>query len=377
VGKLAIIQPHGTRSSSMSIAMRRKHERGIYVRYSIVSLILIAFMLLLMHYGSSAKQVTLVVNGEEKFITTREWDLDRLLAEQEIVIGLHDRLSLPSGELKHGDRIVIDHTHPINLIEGEKRIAVHTVGHTVSAVLDDLGIELGELDRTEPSLDTAISENSFVRIIRVNQVTELVEKELPYSVVTKNDNALAKGKEKVVQEGKEGVLIETILKTFEDGVLAASQVVDTTIRESSVDEVIAVGTLKPVTVLSAASPTIEQITKKGLTFGVKQILTGVRLTVYDAGIESTGKDVGHPQYGITFSGAKVKEGQTIAVDPKVIPMGWWVYIEGIGFRKAEDTGSAIKGKKIDVYYDDADEAGFGVKKNVTVYVIGPKKPEAN
>ncbi|MNN20840.1 Cell wall-binding protein YocH precursor [compost metagenome] len=59
-------------------------------------------------------------------------------------------------------------------------------------------------------------------------------------------------------------------------------------------------------------------------------------------------------------------------------MGWWVYIEGVGFRRAEDTGSAIKGNKIDVYYDSLKDANnFGRKKGRTVYVIGPVKPELN
>lgn len=94
------------------------------------------------------------------------------------------------------------------------------------------------------------------------------------------------------------------------------------------------------------------------------------LTAYTAGYESTGKKPGHPAYGITASGAKVKENHTIAVDPKVIPLGTLVYIEGIGVRKAEDTGSAIKGNKIDVYIPDVEEAiDFGVKKQVKVYVL--------
>lgn len=98
------------------------------------------------------------------------------------------------------------------------------------------------------------------------------------------------------------------------------------------------------------------------------------LTAYTAGYESTGKTPSHPDYGITASGARVKENHTIAVDPDVIPLGTLVYIEGIGIRKAEDTGSAIKGHKIDVYIPDLEEAlKFGVKKNVKVYVLGNTK----
>lgn len=106
---------------------------------------------------------------------------------------------------------------------------------------------------------------------------------------------------------------------------------------------------------------------------IMRVLTA-KLTAYTAGYESTGKRPSDPTYGITSSGAKVKEGRTIAVDPTIIPIGSTVYIEGIGYRKAEDTGSAIKGSRIDVYIKDLDEAvDFGVKKGVKVYVISNKQ----
>ncbi|MEY4480108.1 MAG: hypothetical protein RLZZ267_786 [Bacillota bacterium] len=102
---------------------------------------------------------------------------------------------------------------------------------------------------------------------------------------------------------------------------------------------------------------------------VRKVLNAT-LTAYTAGIESTGKAPGHPAYGITASGARVREGRTIAVDPKVIPIGATVYIEGIGLRVAEDTGSAIRGAKIDVYMNDVQQARqFGVKKNRKVYIL--------
>lgn len=102
---------------------------------------------------------------------------------------------------------------------------------------------------------------------------------------------------------------------------------------------------------------------------IKQVLSST-LTAYTAGKESTGKEPSSSAYGITYSGSKAEEGRTIAVDPSVIPIGTTVFIDGIGIRTAEDTGSAVRGARIDVFMNDLDQAmNFGVKKNVKVYVL--------
>jgi 3D (Asp-Asp-Asp) domain-containing protein len=75
-------------------------------------------------------------------------------------------------------------------------------------------------------------------------------------------------------------------------------------------------------------------------------------TGYTAGVESTGKRPGHPQYGITYSGVKVRRGKlsTIAADPKLFPIGTVLYIPGYGYGVVADTGSRIKGRRIDLYF---------------------------
>lgn len=95
-------------------------------------------------------------------------------------------------------------------------------------------------------------------------------------------------------------------------------------------------------------------------------------TGYTAGVESTGKSPGHPQYGITYSGVKVRRDRvsTIAADPKLFPIGTLLYIPGYGYGVVADTGSAIKGSKIDLYFETVEQVykQWG-KRKVTVKII--------
>ncbi|RST77657.1 hypothetical protein D4T97_004080 [Siminovitchia acidinfaciens] len=95
-------------------------------------------------------------------------------------------------------------------------------------------------------------------------------------------------------------------------------------------------------------------------------------TGYTAGVESTGKRPGHPSYGITYSGVKVKRDlySTVAADPKVFPIGTILFIPGYGYGVVADTGSAIKGNKIDLYYETVDEvySNWG-KRTLDIHII--------
>lgn len=93
------------------------------------------------------------------------------------------------------------------------------------------------------------------------------------------------------------------------------------------------------------------------------------LTAYCPCTRCCGKDD-----GITATGTQATQGRTIAVDPTVIPYGTRVVLifpDGTQHTfTAEDCGGAIKGNRIDVYFDSHAEAlEFGVK-SAMAYVEG-------
>jgi 3D (Asp-Asp-Asp) domain-containing protein len=70
----------------------------------------------------------------------------------------------------------------------------------------------------------------------------------------------------------------------------------------------------------------------------------------------------------TYIGTKVRKG-VAAVDPRIIPMGSKLWVEGYGYAVAEDQGSAIKGNRIDLAYNDFKTAtDYGIQ-NVKVYIL--------
>ena len=86
-------------------------------------------------------------------------------------------------------------------------------------------------------------------------------------------------------------------------------------------------------------------------------------------------DEGMDGKGITYTGTVAAEHRTVAVDPTVIPLGSTVFIPALadspngGWFVAEDTGSAIKGLRIDVFIPEKTEAlAFGVRR-LEVYVV--------
>lgn len=111
-------------------------------------------------------------------------------------------------------------------------------------------------------------------------------------------------------------------------------------------------------VINESAPVVEKKEGTKKNEEVEKISLGeYKLTAYCP----CSKCCGQWANGITSTGVTAKAGRTIAVDPKVIPYGSKVLINGHIYI-AEDCGGAIKGNRIDIYFNTHQEAlNFGVQ----------------
>ncbi|MBE0340245.1 DUF348 domain-containing protein [Paenibacillus sp. 28ISP30-2] len=366
----------------MSEVLRWKQKNAGQASLLAIFLIALTIMISIQVYTQSKKQVFFVIDGKASAVETRESQLQDLLKEHSISLQPHDTVSMPlNGAVQDGDRVVIKRANQVKVSSGNETKKLYTTENTVEGAIRTSGYKLSSNDKVYPALDASVSSNMDIKIVRVKKQQVEQKQQVPYQVIKTADPSLYKGDNRVIQSGKTGVVVQHVQKVYHDGKLVSKQLVNKEVAQNRVDKVIAVGTKKKPVVLDASVGPEDAVKatrvssgnavrKAGVNFKYSKVLQNVSMTAYSSQESGIGTR--------TASGTRVTEGRTIAVDPSVIPIGWWVYIEGVGFRRAEDTGGAIKGHKIDVYYESLSQANqFGRKHGKTVYVIGPVKPEIN
>ena len=305
-----------------------------------------------LYRSSQPKEVQLVINGETKSVKTKAKTVGDLLKEQSISYNAHDALSPPPEEkIKEGLKVNFEDKWQVAIEVGKEEKTVVTSKKKVGDILQEQNVALGSADKVSPGLDEEISDNGKISITKVEQKMVESDETVPFREVKRSDVLLPKGQEQVVQDGVDGKAVLRYQVVYENGEEVSRTLVDTKVVQPMQEKIVKVGTLATVS-------------RGGTDFTARKVLENVVLTAYGPGGNAR-----------TASGSAPASGKTIAVDPNVIPLGTWVYIEGYGFRRAEDTGGAIQGNKLDLYFDSNQEASnFGIRRASKVYVIGSSHP---
>ncbi|WP_062200976.1 ubiquitin-like domain-containing protein [Massilibacterium senegalense] len=307
-----------------------------------------------------AKEVTVTANGQDKKVHTTAKNVGDLMKEHSIAVTDHDFIK-PGVKTNIKDKMTItfNQAFEVTLNNAGTETKVMTTTKTVKELLEAHDITLGELDRVEPALDTALTGATAVNVVRVEKATETVEEKLPFAVVKKQDSTLNEGQEKVVSEGREGLAKKTVEITRENGQEVSRNVIETITTEEAQDKIIAVGSKKQ----SAFEGSVA-VSRGGNSepAGGKEFY--VSSTAYSENCTNCS--------GVTATGFNLKanpNAKVIAVDPSIIPLGSKVYVEGYGYAMALDTGGAIKGNRIDVFFSSEQQAKSWGRKTVKIKVI--------
>jgi len=327
-----------------------------------VAVIALAACMVLMIGLMSRKQVTIVDENRVVVVSTISGDMGKALKAAQIELKASDKVS-PSLESKLTDgmeiHIVRADSHAIT-VDGD--VLTHsTTLKTINEIVTEAGVELGSQDIVYPSRDMTVDGPASIEIIRVTEEVAREMVDMPYGTVIEVSSDLEAGESKLVQEGVDGKMEVTYRIIYEDGVEIRRELIEETVLVEPIPEQFKRGR-ENLYVTSRGRP---------LRYQKEYIM---RATAYDLSFESCGKYPDHPEYGITFSGTQARPG-VVAVDPRVVKLGSRLYIESMdrtpdyGFAKAEDTGSAIKGNRVDLFIENRKQAlRYGVR-TVKVYVL--------
>ncbi len=305
---------------------------------------------------SNMKQVTIAVDGKELKVTTFSSTYAQVLEKENITVGSKDK-AVPAVDSKvtKGGTLTITRAVNVKVSVDGKTLDIKSAEANVEDMLVAEGLKIAEQDKVLPARDSKLQDGLAIKVVRVNTADITEVSKIDFSTVYKSDSSLLSGVKKVVQAGAAGEKSTLFRVTYENGEEVSRTLVSTTVTKEPVQKVVSTGTA----VASAATLTAS----RGGDFSTSKVIN-MKTTAYCSA--ETGSN-------ITASGAVAVRNpsgwSTIAVDPRVIPLGTKVYVEGYGYAIAQDTGGAIKGNIIDVYFNSMSEVSAWGVKYVNVYIL--------
>ncbi|APH06736.1 G5 and 3D domain-containing protein [Bacillus weihaiensis] len=306
----------------------------------------------------AAIPIKVAVGGERRTIWTTADTVKELIEQEDLEVTEHDKIN-PALDttIQKEVSLTIDKAFEVALNVGEEKQNVWTTSTTVADFLKEQNIKVNELDKVEPALTDALDGKSKVTVTRIEKVTDVVEEPIAFDVIEKEDKNIEKGKQEVIESGKEGKQKKHYEVVLENGKEVSRKLVKTETVAESKDRVVALGTK----VVQQASTNTTTVSRGNDSVSNEFYVSS---TAYTANCNGCS--------GNTATGLNLRanpNAKVIAVDPSVIPLGTKVHVEGYGYAVAADTGSAIKGNKIDVFFSSKSAAYRWGSKKVKIKIL--------
>ncbi|HHS96820.1 MAG TPA: DUF348 domain-containing protein [Chloroflexi bacterium] len=303
--------------------------------------------------------VTLHEDGETFTFHTTARTVGEALREAGLTLYLADRVRPDLGEpLTAGTHIYVERSRPVTVRVDGRTIRTRTHRERVGEVLADLGIVLSGQDYTRPPLDASLGDETTIEVVRVAEEFVVEQSPIPFDVVWQPDPDLEIDHRRVLQEGAPGTLKRRWRVRYENGVEVSRTLENEYVAVPPTTKIIGYGT--KIVVRQLKTPQ-----------GVVEYWRVIRMLAPSYSASTAGVPQTSPYYGRTRLGLPMRRG-IVAVDPRLIPLGSRVYVPGYGVGLAADTGGAIRGRRIDLGYDDDNLVLW--YRWVDVYLLTPVPP---
>lgn len=304
-----------------------------------------------MGYAVLRKDVTIVSAAGVIRHTTFQRTVAHALAEAGVTWQPSDEVSpVLDARLTEGLSIVIRGAVPVTVTVDGETLHLDSSAPSVAEMLGRQGISLSSWDKVFPSRDAGLTAGMHVRVVRIQHKIVSEQMAIPYQVRSSIDSRSPRGIVRVLSPGRLGLKEYVWRVTIADGEVIARTPLGWRLVRRPSERVTTVGTQT-------------LIASRG-QFAGKEYFDLIA-TAYSPFCCQGVDDV-------TALGVRAGYG-VVAVDPKIIPLGSRLYVEGYGYALAADTGSAIKGMRIDLGFDTKRQAiSFG-RRPIRVYVIQKKQ----
>lgn len=336
-----------------------------------IAVLVIPLVVLLLLSQTVFAQTTYVINDGSRVLvhTSSATDPAAVLNEAGLALGADDTYTTQTGI--GVSEITVQRSHTVTIDNGGEVMAVTATDETVGELLSRLGISVDEQAAVSVPLELDTHSGLVVTISRTVQDVQTYTAAIAHEVTYYNDYSLPAGVSQVVREGQDGQLLCTANVVYVDGVETNRTVVEQTVIQQPVEEVVAVGVgcaplppKDPADELDITDSHIYLPNGEVLTYTGTTRMLGTAYSQYDKGCGT-----------ITYSGTTVHVG-TVAVDPRWIPLGTRMFIVSAdgdyvyGIATAEDTGSSIVDARVDLYFPTQAEClQFGMR-DVIIYFLG-------
>lgn len=329
-----------------------------------------------------AKQIYVTVNKEEQEFFTTTDTIGEFLEEEDLGFSKHDDVSFHLQDaIVAGMSLSVETAYQVTVDDAGEKVKVWTTGGSIGDLLDQHHIELSKADKVKPGIDKKLEEDTQIKITRVETDTDEVKESIAFDTEKKEDSSLTEGKEKILSKGEKGTLIKTYEVTKENGKEVNRELLEEQVEKDSQKQVVAIGTKQidqPKETESNLVTLADESDKKTKSSNTNTKTKRKKSSNTNSSNNSGGKVLsmtasaysadcrgcsGITATGINLKSKKNRNMKLIAVDPDVIPLGTKVWVEGYGNAVAGDTGGAIQGNRIDVYFPSQTAAmGYGLKK---------------